>query len=170
MKIGWPAGATASMRADAGGATPTRRLPRRRRPPTDPLTPTSALSVETARHAAVASVSASAASGADVPGPDGSLTSGPAHDAVDSAASRRNSPPPRLTVLRVLGGGEFTSVTMRSFLGEFLFRGADLLVDVAAVDRIAVAAQRARPRRDRFVDTSELEQDIAVMILNHRIG
>src|SRR5262245_43044576 len=79
------------MRADAGGATPTSRLPRSRRPPTDPLTPTSALSVETARHAVVASFSASAASGAGAPGPDGSLTSGAAQPP-QTTATPKNKP------------------------------------------------------------------------------
>src|SRR2546427_11608372 len=119
------------MRAEAGGATPTRRVPRNRRPPTDPLTPTSALSVDAVRHAAMASVSASAASDAGVPGPEGSFTSGPAHDTLEmtTAAARKNSPPRRtrrtqrknlndliLRVPRVLCGGEFTAVVESSLL------------------------------------------------------
>ena len=60
---GGPNGATASIRADAGAATPTERRPRNRLPAALPPAATSAVSVRIPRHVAVACVSASAASG-----------------------------------------------------------------------------------------------------------
>ena len=89
MKAGWPNGAGASRRADAGGARPASRRARSRCPPTDPLTAISVVMVETARQAAVACVTAAAASAAGAPGPAGSFMSGAAHDETTTAARTR---------------------------------------------------------------------------------
>ena len=39
-----------------------------------------------------------------------------------------------------------------------------------AIDRIAVAGERARPRGNRLVVASQLEQHLAVVILDDRVG
>src|SRR5581483_8188920 len=57
-----------------------------------------------------------------------------------------------------------------SLLIELLPGRPDLLVDVPAVDRVAVAVQRPRPRGNRILIASELQQHVAVVILNDGIG
>src|SRR5262245_65853402 len=98
MKSGAPNGAAASRRADAGAARPAVNRARNRRPPIDPLPAISAVMVETALHARVASASADAASGAGAPGPAGSFISGaphPAHTiALTSVARSTRGPQP----------------------------------------------------------------------------
>ncbi len=54
--------------------------------------------------------------------------------------------------------------TVSSF--EFLSGVPDLLVDVGAVDRFAVAVERAVPRRDCVVEPADLEEQLAVVFLN----
>src|SRR5947209_17014097 len=57
-----------------------------------------------------------------------------------------------------------------SFLAELLFRRANLPVDGAAIDGVAVAVEGAGPRGDRLVVARALEQQVAVVILDDRIG
>src|SRR3954463_12072088 len=52
----------------------------------------------------------------------------------------------------------------------FLSGGADFPVDLGAIDRIAVPAQRAVERGDRFIEAAHLQQNVAIVILNDRIG
>src|SRR5438128_1947527 len=49
---------------------------------------------------------------------------------------------------------------------ELLLRGPDLLVDAGTVERIAVAGECTRPGGDRFVEATELEEHVAVMVLD----
>src|SRR4051794_27912810 len=58
----------------------------------------------------------------------------------------------------------------RSALRQLLPRRSDLLVDVAAVDRIAVPGERAGPRADRVLPTASLREHVAVMILDDGVG
>src|SRR6185312_9021266 len=53
-----------------------------------------------------------------------------------------------------------------SLPAELLFRGPDLPVDGGTIDRVVVAGQRARPRRDRVVVARELVEDVTVVILD----
>src|SRR6187399_3145580 len=53
-----------------------------------------------------------------------------------------------------------------SFPGKLLSGRADLLVDVAAIDRIAVAGKRLVPPADGVVVTSHLEEQLAVVVLH----
>src|SRR6516165_6885427 len=57
-----------------------------------------------------------------------------------------------------------------SFLTGFLLRGTDLLVDLKAAHRVAITVECAGPGSDRFIKAPELEEHVAVMILNHRVG
>src|SRR6266478_1939977 len=86
----------------------------------------------------------------------------PGPTAASSAAGRRRSS--RARAQRERKG------RARSLLRELLSRGADFLFDLALVDRVAVAGERARERGDRVVEASELEQDVAVVILDDRVG
>src|SRR3954469_14644715 len=54
----------------------------------------------------------------------------------------------------------------RSFRVEFLLGGANLLVERTTVNRVAVAGRRECPRGQRLVVLLELEENVAVMILN----
>src|SRR3954470_13799000 len=56
-----------------------------------------------------------------------------------------------------------------SLLAEFLFRALDLLVDAGTIDRLVVAGERARPRGDGIVEPRQLEQHVAVVILDDRV-
>src|SRR5580765_3777536 len=56
-----------------------------------------------------------------------------------------------------------------SLLAEFLFRGPDLLVDAGAIDRVVVAGEGAPPGGNGLVEARQLEQHVAVMILNDRV-
>src|SRR5204863_5265046 len=56
-----------------------------------------------------------------------------------------------------------------STLRELLPRGADLLVDVTAVDRVAVAGEGAGPRRDRLVVAPHLREHVAIVLLHDRV-
>src|ERR1043166_2938969 len=58
----------------------------------------------------------------------------------------------------------------RSLLIEFLLGGADLLVDVCAIDGVAVAGERARERGDCLVEASELQQHFAIVFLDYGVG
>ena len=58
--------------------------------------------------------------------------------------------------------------TVSSFF-EFLPGVPDLLVDVGAVDRLAVAPERAVPRRNRFFEPADLEEQLPVMFLDHGV-
>src|SRR5215475_5595590 len=58
----------------------------------------------------------------------------------------------------------------RSSLRELLSRTPDLLVDVAANDRVAIAGERLVPGQDGVVVASEFEKNLAVVILNDRVG
>ena len=97
MNSGWPAGATASSRAEAGEARPASRRAWSRRPPTAPATAISALIEDTALQAAVASMNASAASDAGVPAPAGSFISEGAQPAANSTSAAAAVPAPRRT-------------------------------------------------------------------------
>src|SRR5262245_54563709 len=166
MKIGAPNGAAASSRADDGGARPAVSRARKRWPPIDPLPPISAVMVVTARHAFVASARAEAASDAGAPGPPGSFISGvphPPHVNATTHAARRTRGTRRNRVC-------LSAFVAGLLLVGFLFRRPDLLVDFPAIDRIVVARQRARPGGDRVVVLSELEEHVAVVILDHRVA
>src|SRR5438093_8451218 len=62
------------------------------------------------------------------------------------------------------------SPALASFLVKLLPGRADLLIDLALVNRIAVAGKGAGEGSDRCVVASELEQHVAVMILDDRVG
>src|SRR4051812_40919100 len=76
-----------------------------------------------------------------------------------SAAVRRTRPS---------GARPALSPAHASSFRQLLSGGADLLIDIAAIDRVAVAGERPRPGRDRIVEPRELEEHVAVMILNDR--
>src|SRR5206468_8399334 len=144
----------AASRAEAGEARPARRRACSRRPATAPATAISALIDDTALQATVASMNASVASGAGVPAPAGSFISAGAQPAASSASAATAVPAPRRTL----------------FLSDLLSGAANLLVDVGAIDGIAVTGQCARPRRDRVVVAPELEQHVPVVILDDGVG
>src|SRR4051812_47713542 len=56
--------------------------------------------------------------------------------------------------------------TTRLSFPELLFRVPDLLVDIGAVDRVAVARQRTCPRGDRIVVAAQFEEHVAVVVLD----
>src|SRR5439155_25258668 len=114
-------------------------------PPNDPLQPTSTINVDTPRHAAVASEIAPATSAAGEPGPAGSFISVAPHDAQSSARTSTNAPARGSWLDEPVLGGRLI-LRLSSFVGLLLF-GADLLVDVGFVDRVAVSRERARPGR-----------------------
>src|SRR5262249_25752221 len=58
----------------------------------------------------------------------------------------------------------------RALLADFLLGGLDLLVDGGPIDRVVVAGERTLPRGNGLVEARQLEQHVAVMILNHGIG
>src|SRR5205807_6662278 len=53
---------------------------------------------------------------------------------------------------------------------QLLPGGFDLPVDGAGIDRVAIAGERPRPRGNRILDAASLEEDVAVMILDDRVG
>ena len=127
-------------------------------PPTDPLTAISAR--ERARCRGTRRSPASSAS-ARV----GRRRAGPGRQLHQRRAARRRS--------RHAAPSDSSGATARRrahFLPSFCFAALDLLVDVAAIDRVAVAGERAGPRGDRLVVASELEEHVAVVILDDRVG
>ncbi len=62
------------------------------------------------------------------------------------------------------------SSTAEESLLQVLLRRLDLLVDLAAVDVGAVALERARPRGNRVAVAPQLEEHLAVVLLDDRVG
>src|SRR5207244_2504953 len=63
-----------------------------------------------------------------------------------------------------------STVVERSLPSGFLLRVPNLLVDVAWLDRVAVARERARPGCNCVVVSPELEEDVTVVVLDNRVG
>src|SRR5439155_23614116 len=98
-------------------------------------------------------------SDAGTPAADGSFVSRAPHDAVSATSSTR------ATMERAR-----PAWPRRSAASELLLRRLDFLVNGAGVDRVAVAGERACPRRDGIVDAAALEKHVAVVILDDGIA
>src|SRR5262249_15426955 len=146
-------------------------------PPIDPLTAISAVRVFTRWQAAVASTMASRASGAGAPGPEGSFSSGAPQPVLIIATANTPRNP------RTQENRETESVLYKAFFVRFvlsrvsglplvqpLLRRLDLPVDVPSVDVAAVAVQRAREGGDRVGVATQLQQQLAVMLLDDRVA
>ena len=112
----------------------------------------------TPRHADVASAKTLARIGRGCAGPDGSFIS-------DGAHAEAHRTPRRASVRR-----NPVANSRKRYFFSFWRADSDLLVDVGAIDRIAVAGQRAVERRDGVVVATELEEHVAVVILDDRVG
>ena len=123
-------------------------------PPTDPLTAISAVKVRMPRQARVACARTSAASGAGAPRSGRQL-----HQR--RAARRRHDRDHRHERSRWAHRR-----ARRHFFGSFCFAARIFLSMSAAIDRVAVAAERARPGGNRLVVALQLEQHLAVVLLD----
>src|SRR4051812_41950705 len=62
------------------------------------------------------------------------------------------------------------SAVPRSSSGKLALGGSDFLVEVAAIDGIEIARERARPGGDRLIVASETGKRVTVVILHDGIG
>ncbi len=106
------------------------------------------------RQAAVACVSASAASAAGAPGPAGSFISGAPHDAAKAQRRTTSATGARQAV---------------HFLGSFCF-AAWIFLSTSALSIESPSPASARSRRRSPRRSVQLEQHLAVVILDHRVG
>ena len=149
-KNGAPNGATASRRTAPPASRPVRMRPRTRSPPARPDNDNSPSIDRNPLQAAVAVANASAAVGSGVGVPAGRGGVRAAQEIRQYEIEIRKEKVPRrpslLLVIPSFGRNPYSLLRISYFL--FLgLRGFDLLLDRGAIDRFAVAGERASARR-----------------------